>query len=415
MRDRKTKNNGQGPKIPILERKIPFFLISRHLMRGNKWTLLFVILLMSTAFINLVFVNSLLNGVVKSSEEQIVNTIVGNITMSPDKGSQYFTNQAVTLGLVRPTPGVKAASGHTLLPASLTRKDVERPSPIIAIVPSAEKKTTTVSEKMVEGKYLEDGDTDQIVLGRQVAGGEDVELNSTSLRGAKVGEKLLFSVGNQSKWLTVKGIFYTKYFEADSQAFVTRGTLDQLLPSMKGKATSILIRTEDGTSEDEVIASLKKAVPDATYETWRQVNGLMKTVAKSFVTINALLTTVGFVIAAVVIFIIVYVDISNKRRQIGILRAIGIKSYLVSSTYILQSTIYAVVGVLLGAAIFFAIIVPYFKIHPFAIPLGDVNLYAEPVNMVWRSITIVLVSIVSGTIPAVLATRKNILDEIAGR
>jgi ABC-type lipoprotein release transport system permease subunit len=83
----------EGPKISIIERKIPFFLISRHLRRGNKWTLALVIFLMSVAFINLVFINSLFNGIVERADEQVIATTSGNITMQPSRGSQYISDE----------------------------------------------------------------------------------------------------------------------------------------------------------------------------------------------------------------------------------------------------------------------------------------------------------------------------------
>jgi ABC-type antimicrobial peptide transport system permease subunit len=73
------------------------------------------------------------------------------------------------------------------------------------------------------------------------------------------------------------------------------------------------------------------------------------------------------------------------------------------------------VGVMLGSAIFFFAIIPYFHAYPFKIPLGDVTMYVNIGGFIWRAIAVIVVSIISGMIPAILATRKPILDEIAGR
>ena len=403
------------PKISIIERKIPFFLISRQLMRGNKWTLALVIFLMSVAFINLVFINSLFNGIVEASNDQIIATTSGNITLSPPAGTDLLSGAAAILKKVESIKGVKAASVHTLVPASLARGNITGTYQVTAVDPAQEAKTTNIKKKIVSGKYLSPGDTNGIVIGRQVAGGKDVEMNSTSLKGARVGQKVILNMGGLQRELVIRGIFYTKYFEADRTAFINAKTLDQMAPQMTDQASSIIIVTGNKGGEAPVIQRLKAAGIKGDFMTWREASGLMKSVTSSFVTINALLTTVGFIIAAVVIFIIIYVDISNKRRQIGILRAIGIKSYLVSSTYILQSTIYSMVGVLFGALIFFFAIIPYFKVHPFKIPLGDVSLYVDYIDFTWRAITVIVVAILSGMIPAILATRRPILDEIAGR
>ena len=403
------------PRISIIERKIPFYLISRHILRGNKWTLSLVILLMSVAFINLIFINSLFNGIVLASDEQVIATTSGNVTMQTTPGQMFIPNAPEVVKKIDSTPGVVAASARTLVPAGLLYNGIQGSFQIMAIQPSEERNTTNISKKMLSGAYLSDSDTDSIVIGRQIAGGKGVEMNATSFKGAKVGDKVLFTMNGQSKLLRIKGIFYTKYFEADRQAFISNATLDAMQPSYGGVATTVIVKTGKKGDENQVIKGLRKALPGGQFITWKAASGLMRSVTSSFLTINALLTTVGFIIAAVVIFIIIYVDISNKRRQIGIFRAIGIKSYLVGSTYILQSTIYSMVGVAIGSAIFFAIIIPYFKLHPFKIPLGDVSLYVDYVDFLWRAIVVVVVSILAGMLPAILATRKPILDEIAGR
>lgn len=412
---REAKALEEGPKISIIERKIPFFLISRHLLRGNKWTLALVIFLMSVAFINLVFINSLFNGIVEMADEQVIATTSGNITMQPSRGSQYIENTPSVIARVRATKGVVGASSRSTVPASLLYSGIEGNFQIFAVQPSGEKTTTNIYKKVMGGSYLSDSDTDSIVIGRQIAGGKGVEMNATSFKGAKPGQNVTLLIGGQARQFTIKGVFYTKYFEADRQAFITKKALEQMMPAAAGKASTVIIKTAKKGDEDAIIARLKKTVPGAQFLTWKEASGLMKSVTNSFVTIDALLTTVSFVIAAVVIFIIVYVDISDKRRQIGIFRAIGIKSYLVSSTYILQSTIFSVVGVLLGSAIFFFAIIPYFHVYPFKIPLGDVTMYVNIGGFIWRAVAVIVVSIISGMIPAILATRKPILDEIAGQ
>ena len=152
-----------------------------------------------------------------------------------------------------------------------------------------------------------------------------------------------------------------------------------------------------------------------TFFTWQQAAEGLKTLTDSFVTINALLTVVGFFIAAVTIFIIIYVDITHRRQEIGILRAVGVKSSLVVSTYVLQGAIYSFGGVLLGTALYFGIIFPYFRAYPFKIPIGDVTLSVSPGDFVFRALTVVGVAVLSALIPAIIATRKSILDDILGR
>ncbi len=53
--------------------------------------------------------------------------------------------------------------------------------------------------------------------------------------------------------------------------------------------------------------------------------------------ISVILSVISILVAAIVIFVIIYVNALNKRRQIGILKAIGIKQSIIINAYIMQS------------------------------------------------------------------------------
>jgi putative ABC transport system permease protein len=396
------------------EHKIPFFLIFRHIRRGNRWTLGLIIFLMAVAFINLIFINSLFAGIVKSSNNQIIDTYTGHIRMTPEEGQDLIPDSNSILQQLEETAGIQAAAPRVMVPASLRYGEVSGNWQLQAIDPECESRVTIISKKIVEGSYLDVDDLNGIILGRQVAGGTGASMNSSSMEGANVGDRVVITLANESRQLTIRGIFETKYFLTDQMAFINQKTLQALNPSGASDASSILIRLDHPSDETRIINQLRSLPVQATVSGWQDSAGMMNSVVKSFTTVNALLTIVGFVIAAVTIFIIIYVDISHKRRQIGVLRAIGIKARLIRSTYVLQSVVYSLFGVLVGTGIFFGVLVPYFNVHPFSIPLGDVVLAANPIDFAVRAVSVVVVSILAGLIPARLSTRNNILEEITG-
>jgi putative ABC transport system permease protein len=285
--------------------------------------------------------------------------------------------------------------------------------PILAIDPDKEKTVTNVSEKMISGDYLASDDTDKIIIGRQIAGGEGVENDAFSFKDAKVGDKVLLNLGQLEKEFTIKGIFYTKFINTDERAFITEKAWQALNPS-DNKATDIIVKLEKKDGQ-EAIEKIRALGIEGNFITWEDASGLMQSVTGSFLSINFLLTLVGTLIAAITIFIVIYIDITNKRKQIGILRAIGIKPYLIRVSYVIQISIYSVSGVLLGTAIFFGILVPYFNHFPFALPIGDATLIVNPADYIIRLETIILVAIGAGLIPAFMVTRMKILDAIWGR
>lgn len=157
------------------ESRIPFYLAWKYLQRGNKWTLLLTVFLMAVAFVNLIFMSSLLNGIVDGSNKQIINTMTGNIYITPEDGNDDIPNHENVIKIIENTEGVEAASLETFVPASLEFNNHKGNWTILAIDPDKEKSVTTISQSMISGEYLETDDTDSIIIGRQIAGGGGVE------------------------------------------------------------------------------------------------------------------------------------------------------------------------------------------------------------------------------------------------
>jgi putative ABC transport system permease protein len=188
-----------------------------------------------------------------------------------------------------------------------------------------------------------------------------------------------------------------------------------LIPTLDHKATSIVITIDKKGNEQKVIDLLKTKNIAASFYSWEEASGLMASVADSFLSINVILSFVGILIAAITIFIVIYIDLVNKKQQIGILRAIGIRPYIIRAAYVIQSALYSVSGVILGTAIFYGILVPYFNVHPFVLPIGDATLIVNPADFTFRAEAIMWVAVFAGLIPSILITRIKILDAIKGK
>lgn len=394
------------------EWKIPFFLINRHIIRGSKWTLLLIIFLMAIAFINLVFVTSLFNGIIASSDSQIINTLAGNIIIFPPKGADIIKDSTTVLDAVRHTSGVTAASAHYTVPATLVVNKAKGAFRVIAIDPEDEKNVTDIKNLMKDGKYLNPNDRDGIILGYEASGGENTENRGFK---AKVGDTIKVQTAAGEKEMTVRGVFYANFVESDMQTFITLKGLRDVAPSLKNKPTSILVKTEEKGDEAAVVERLKAAGVTGVIETWVDQRGLMKNVTKSFISIDFLLSLVATLIAAITIFIVVYIDVNNKRQQIGVLRALGVRPYLIHTVYVIQGGIYSALGVLLGTGLFFALLVPYFIKYPFALPIGDARLVVDYASFIFRAEVIIIVALISSLIPALMVTRMDMLDEIRGK
>jgi putative ABC transport system permease protein len=397
------------------ELKLPFYLAFQSIRRGRKWTLLLTIFLMSVAFVNLIFVSALFNGIIEGSNQQVIDTLTSDIYANPKQSSEYINNKDEVVKAIEKVNGVAAVSTGFQIPARIEHNSRSGRWPIIAINPNEYSKVINVSKKMYKGKYLSLDDKDGIIIGRQIAGGQGLELNTTSLKGLSVGDKVKIIFDGFEKTFIVRGIFYTKFVESDSRAFISNKALINIMPNFINKATVINILTDAKKNDVEILNKIKRLDLGVEVYLWKEAAGLMRSVSSSFSSINVIMTLVGVIIASVTTFIVIYVDIINRRRQIGILRAIGIKPYIIVSSYVIMAAVYIVMGIVLGSIIYICALVPYFIAHPFVLPLTDAVLKLTWVEYIARAEIVIWVAIFSGLIPALIVTRTKMLDAIIGK
>lgn len=134
----------------------------------------------------------------------------------------------------------------------------------------------------------------------------------------------------------------------------------------------------------------------------------------TFELIDRIMRVMSLVVAAITVIIITYVDLANRRRQIGIERAIGIRSASIVGSYVIRSVVTALAGTVIGYLLFRFVLVPVVAAHPFQFPTGPVTLMIVP--EVTRSNVVILIAVaaIAALIPAVRAVRMRILDAIWG-
>lgn len=397
------------------ELRLPFYLAWQYIKRGRKWTLLLTIVLMTVAFVNLIFVPSLFNGIIDGANKQIINTMTGEIYITPADGNDYINQRDQVMGKLEKIDGVESVSAKVLVPGRLKYKNIGGSWQILAINPANDKKVTNISQKIISGSYLDVNDTDQILIGRQIAGGDDVEENAFSFKGATVGEKVTLAFDGTPKEFTIKGIYNSNFVESDNRAFITEVALKDIMPFASDKASTINIKISQTADQNKVIQAIEKENIDGKVYPWQESTGLMKSVSSSFLSINVLLSFTSVLIAAVTIVIIIYITIINKRKDIGILRAIGIKPYIIVSSYVILSAVYAFIGVVIGTILFLTVLIPYFQANPFILPICNAVLVLNWPDFVVRAEAIIWISVFAGFVPAVIVTRARMLTAILGK
>ena len=148
--------------------------------------------------------------------------------------------------------------------------------------------------------------------------------------------------------------------------------------------------------------------------TWQETAGLVTSMTDSFNIIRQILNVVNILVAGITVFIVTYVDVVNRRRQIGIQRAIGITPQSITLSYIIRAFFYAIVSVVIGGLLFAYIVIPLETRHPFHFPMGDAYIIIDIYDIIRVSVILLVVALIAAFIPVRRIVRTKILDAIWG-
>ncbi len=400
----------------LIRLKLSFFLGLRSLQRGNTGSLVMTVVIIGMVFTNMIFLPSIITGAIKNFEKQTIEFQSGNIIIEPKEDAEYIDDLEDLLARVNRAPGVMRAAPHYDIGGVMKFKGSRLPASVIAIRPHDEMMVTGISRKMREGQYLGEGDTGVIVIGKLVAGHEDKSEDlMPSLGGVTAGDSIDVEFTNGvTRTYRVKGIFETKSYTVDPLVFITWEELESIRGVPVDQATAVLIRTVPGEDEREVKFTLTGMGIQEEIKTWQDLLGkAFAQVVQSYAVINNISTAVSLVIAIVVIFIVIMIKTLNNRRQIGILKAIGIHRTTITFSYVFQVIILAIMGIIFGLFILFALD-RYFAVYPIVFPEGDIRPAFTIADIASNAVLLFVASAIAGFIPAWQIAREDILSAMRG-
>jgi putative ABC transport system permease protein len=394
------------------ELKVAFLLALRSLQRGSRSSVLLTILIIGMCFTNMIFLPGLFNGIGQSITKQVVDYEIGNVLVSPKSGDQYVSDLDATLSLINGMPGVERATPHFSKGATLKYRKRVLGVSVRAIKPNDEKLVSPLYTKMVAGSYLGDADTGEVIIGKPVAGDASVKEEDEfqqSLGGVRVGDSITIDYGNgYVKDYRVKGIYFTGWSSADSAVYVSYTDMALAEPKAVDNADYITVTTKPGYSEKFVKDELQQyGVSQKVQTTADLLEKSMGRALQSFAIINMVSLIVGIIITTVVLFIVITIKTINSRRQIGILKAIGVDKEVIMHNYGFQVIIMAVLGILFGLVLTL-LMAAYLSAHPIVTPEWSATLYLTPMDLVINSLILFVASIVAGYVPAYQVSREDI-------
>lgn len=397
--------------------RVSLFLAGRSVIRSNYGVAVTTVLMMLLIYVSLLFLPSLIQGAVNRVNAQLVDTLTSDIVITPSTRAASIDDAGAYLAKIRQAAGVAQATAVYRVGTQVTYGANSGSWTVDAIDPASYGQVFTTPSNMFEGRALTSKDTSQVLLGIGIAGAGQTSVRGykASLQSVHAGDKVTITLTTgPTSAFTVAGIYDNQFPLSDDDAYITMAEAQKLVPGSSDHATTIYVKTDSGANVNQVAQRLSPLRSGMKFDTSADLGATVQDQVATFNLISDILKIISLAMAAVTIFIITYIDLVNKRRQIGIERAIGIRSAPIVLSYVTKACAYALAGIGAGFLLFKYAVTPAVSQHPFRFPNGPVTLATTWGETVRDLIILIIVAILAALIPSIRSIRIKILDAIWG-
>lgn len=253
--------------------------------------------------------------------------------------------------------------------------------------------------KLVEGRMPKPG-TSEIVTGQSIA---------KRFKGVRIGETLRHGL---KEWIIV-GIFDAGNTGFNSEIW---GDVDQFMQTFRRPVYSSVIFKLRDSAEFEKVKSRIENDPRLTLEAMRETRYYEKQseMMAKFLRILGISLTLIFSLGAIIgAMITMYAAVANRTSEIGTLRALGFQKKSILSAFLIESLFLAFIG---GAAgLFFASFLQFFTISTMNWQTFSELAFSFSLTFEIASEALLfslIMGLVGGLLPAVRASRMNIVEAL---
>jgi lipoprotein-releasing system permease protein len=290
---------------------------------------------------------------------------------------------------------VTAVSPIVSGPAFARRGDVLKSVSLVGIDPERYEKIIPVSRDIVSGRFL-------VGAGNAVIG----TLLADDL-GVTVGSKIRVESGNgRSATLTVAGIFELGVRELDLRYVYLDLKQTQSMLNLPGGVTLIDVTVRDLFNADPVADQIER-LTGLKVESWVESNAQLMNALSSQRLSTIMICFFVAVSVAFGIASVLAISVTQRTREIGILRAMGTRQPQVLRVFLLQGGLLGCGGAAVGAGLGFLLVGAFNTFGPrlFYIPLPT---YLVPVTVASAT----LIGVLAAAVPAWRASRLNPVQAI---
>lgn len=374
----------------------------------------------------LILIIGVMNGLQRDLREKI---LVG----SPDiRVLSYGEDLKITdwpaiLDKVKLQQGVVAAAPFVLVEGGMNAgHDYAGAAYVVGIPPQARgvPDVTTIRQHATSGDFRfasSDGQRRGVVLGKLLAGRYNAwpgdKINLISIAGVKANPVTGGFVPRVYQF-EVTGIFETGMYEYDNSYVFVALDKAQEFAALGDGVTGIEVKTTDRWAASVVAERLTAALgwPYRTVDWMEQNRSLFQALKLEKMGMGVILLLIVVVAAFNIVSTLIMV-VTDKTREIGILKAMGLPAKSVRRIFLVQGVVIGAVGTTLGLIVGFgsAYALERYKFIPLDPQIYFIDhlpVATQPVDVAWIVLASILTSAVATLYPAVQASRLYPIDAI---
>ncbi len=281
--------------------------------------------------------------VVTSAREPAVGTRVLAETQPRTQRPRSVANWRLLVPVLEAMPGVAAVSPMVSGAGLAVRGEASKSIALVGVELERYDRIVGLRSKVVAGQArLGPGEG---IIGRELA----ADL------GVRVGDRLSLVTGTVSDSLRVTALVDLGVRELNRRTVIVPLRTAQSLVGLPGGATSLDLVLTDVWAAQSLATKLSQRLPYKV-ESWQQANAQLVSALNAQSISTGLIRAVVMVVVALGIASVLVVSVVQKRREIGILRAMGATRGQMLRVFLLQGAIVGAVGSVLGVLLALALI-----------------------------------------------------------
>ena len=231
---------------------------------------------------------------------------------------------------------------------------------ILGIDPDKEKEVNNLHEKITDGKYIESLNEDAVVLGEGLATQLKLKVNDTIVL---LGQG--FHASSAAAMYRVKGLIKLGAIELNNNVMYMPIKQAQFMYGAENRLSSISIMVDDTKHLESLKQSLIKSIESTTYEvmTWKEMMPELDQFIEADSSGHYIIIGVLYIIISFGLFGTLLMMMFERKHELGILVAIGMKKRLLATILLLESIFISLIGCIAGIIVG-VLIIKWFTKYP---------------------------------------------------